>query len=450
MSESRLAQAWELLSRNRFDLALDYAQQARRAGADPAGCMQCASLSLSGMGRHDEAIDAAHEALRLDASSAMSHNALGYACYQKAAATRPTMRVLTAEGTDYARLCERAEQAYREALRIEPSDPLYHQMLGILHFERERMGEAEASLRAALAIDPHRPDCLTLLSGIYQRKGRHAEAHACAAQALRVDANDSSGHAALGWAEMTSGDRKRAVELFREALRLDPNDQYARLGLIESIKVGNTWLGLPYRSATRGIAAAGTAKGRAVFAIGWSVLVFALCLAVWIAAGSAMAGWALFFPLVLLGLFALVVSLFLHSLAEWLQTGCNVLLLPHPLGRRALLASQRCVALELFGYPLTLVLAVVLKIQADLHGGGWSVASSWALGSVVLVAPVALWAAALTTRWVWWAGAFAAGSVAVFVLAMLGVDPMSALRSEGVGFGLVIAGVVACYLVPER
>jgi tetratricopeptide (TPR) repeat protein len=46
-------------------------------------------------------------------------------------------------------------------------------------------------------------------------------------------------HAHQGWALLNAGDRVKALEHYREAMRLDPNNEFARMGIVETLKARN-------------------------------------------------------------------------------------------------------------------------------------------------------------------------------------------------------------------
>jgi tetratricopeptide (TPR) repeat protein len=66
--------------------------------------------------------------------------------------------------------------------------------------------------------------------------GRKKEAGATIEAALAKDPDNAVTHANQGWALLERGDHRKALEHFREALRLDPELDWARAGIVESLK----------------------------------------------------------------------------------------------------------------------------------------------------------------------------------------------------------------------
>jgi tetratricopeptide (TPR) repeat protein len=134
-----------------------------------------------------------------------------------------------------------ALKAIEEALALDPEDADYQHVLGQLRF---RQGQLHAALRAAeagLQADPTHVDCLGLRARCLARLGRRAEASADLDEALRHSPSDAGTHADLGWVALERGRAKEAAGHFREALRLNPTSDYAREGLVSSLKA-RFWL----------------------------------------------------------------------------------------------------------------------------------------------------------------------------------------------------------------
>lgn len=448
----RLRQAWQLYQLSRYDQALTSAQQAHGAGADPVECAQLVSLSLTQLGRFDHAIDAAKQALRAAPDVAFNHHVIGYAFYRQAVSMRPTAHWQLREDTVYARSLAMAERAYREAMRIEPAEALFHETLGFVLWEKDDNDAAERVLLEALRLDPNRPDCFRLLSEMCRSAGRYEEAHRHALQALSLDADRAGSHASLGWARLMHGDAASALGIFQESMRLNPNDDYARQGMIEALKVQNRFVRLPYRLLTRVTDLSNSARWRRTTVILWPIIalaVFVLVLVIQRDVGQAVAG---LFAGVVIGGFVVMLGMWLPWMSWYLLSVCNAVLIPHPLGRHALTASQRCSAVASIAYPLPVIgaLLLYLALGGDTMPRWGATLVNWVVGSALLAAPLALWAAALTTRWALPAGIIAGLSAGLYVLAMLGVFPFVELRDTPWPHALLAAGFFGCLLIPSR
>lgn len=447
-----LAKAWNLYEADRYELALQAAADALGSEPDAFEPRQLMSLCLSQLKRFDEAIRVAQEALLAGPDEAFSHHVLGHAWYRMARATDHGLPSVLKEAGVRGEPIDRAIAAYREAIRIEPTNAYYHEMLGFVLFQGDHEAQAEESVREALRLDPQRAESFSLLANICRSTRRYKQAHHYALQSLAVDADLSGSHASLGWAKLMHGDAKESLDLFREAMRLDPNDRYARQGLVEGLKVQHAVVRLPYR-VLHWVTdlSLSDAWGRICVGI---VIGFALLLAVvgWLInrdADQALTG----------GVMGLVIGVFLffalrmlpvYSMA--LLTMCNVVLLWFPMGRHALTPWQRYRAAALCGYVLPIVAMIVLLIVSGLSGGSPTIEfiAEWVVGLTLLAGPLSAWAAALTTRWVVPAGIIAAGSVLVYLLVLLGVPGLAPLREEPVPQVLLLVGVVWGLVVPSR
>ncbi|GAB2957723.1 hypothetical protein GCM10027048_25470 [Hymenobacter coalescens] len=134
-----------------------------------------------------------------------------------------------------------ALEAIEEALALDPEEAIYHHVLGLIRFQQ---GQLQAALRAAeagLAADPANVDCLGLRARCLSRLGRRDEAEANFDEALRQSPTDAGTYADLGWVALERGRAKDATGHFQEALRLSPTMEYAREGLVASLKA-RYWL----------------------------------------------------------------------------------------------------------------------------------------------------------------------------------------------------------------
>jgi len=171
--------------------------------------------ALTGVGRHQDAVEACHRALALDPGLAMAQSNLGVALR---ALGRPTLAIA----------------AFRAAIAMQPQRVEAYSNLGVLLTEQGRRAEAVQVLREVLAI---RPD--------------YAEAHYNLAGAVAVVADPASLEAALasydsaialrpGYAEAHAnradilrhlGRREESEAAYRAALSLAPDAAQAHYGL---------------------------------------------------------------------------------------------------------------------------------------------------------------------------------------------------------------------------
>lgn len=447
-----LARAWKLYESSRYELAIESAMQALAHDPDAAEPRQVASLCLTRLKRFDEAERFAKEALMVESDEAYAHHVLGFACYFRAVAIDESLPQALKESGTQSRAIDTAAGAYREAIRIEPGNAFYHEMLGFVLFHDDKDEQAEASAREAIRLDPNRSESFSLLADICRSTRRYKEAHHYALRSLAADANRSGSHAALGWAKLMHGDAKESLGLFREAMRLDPNDPYARRGLAESLKVQHAFIRLPYR-ALNWLTDLSMTRAWGWYCVG-IVAVFCLFL---VASGQfANPDIGQLLPgllvSVFIGLFMFFVLRFFPVYAMSLLVMCNVVLLLYPMGRHALTPWQRYRAVALAGYILPVAAMILMVVVSGMMGKSPALehAAQWVVALVILAGPLGAWAAALTTRWAWPTGIIAGVFVLGYLWALVGLPGASQLRADTVPQVALLVGIVWGLIVPSR
>lgn len=163
-----------------------------------------------------------------------------------------------------------AEQEAGLAVTNDPELPLGHYAMAATTFERNRDDEAREAIGVAISLDQLNPDYHALLAQIYLRKSlwrmalnaandglihdpRHSacinarstalvqlgERDAAAVtmkDALANDPEDAWLHANQGWALLHESKARQSMDHFREALRIDPTNEWAKSGIVESLK----------------------------------------------------------------------------------------------------------------------------------------------------------------------------------------------------------------------
>ncbi|MDQ3011445.1 MAG: tetratricopeptide repeat protein, partial [Acidobacteriota bacterium] len=107
---------------------------------------------------------------------------------------------------------DRAEQAYKRAIALNPNHPDAHQWCAYLYASQERFDEAFRKLRDAQALDPLSLAMTANTSELLFRAGRYQEAIANAEKALEMDPTFAK---ALYWRTMSwivTGKIKEAIE----------------------------------------------------------------------------------------------------------------------------------------------------------------------------------------------------------------------------------------------
>lgn len=157
---------------------------------------------------------------------------------QAAAAAGPARaRTLLTIGSEHARRGDlaRAEEAFRQALRVEPGNPVAERNLGVIAQARGDLAGAERHLRAAVALAPGVKESWTYLAGLLLEEGRPAEAEAAARHALQIDPEHAPALVGLAAVRLGEGDAEAARRLLERAAAADPALAQARRGLVDAL-----------------------------------------------------------------------------------------------------------------------------------------------------------------------------------------------------------------------
>ncbi len=162
-------------------------------------------FALRELGRYDEAVEALKAASNSQRDYAQAWNALGITY-------------------DLMRSSEEAEEAYMEALRINPSSPKYLNNLGFSHFSRGKYSLAVELYQKALASDPHNVQIHNNLGFAYGMLGRYPEAISEFKQAGREEVVYNN----LGFLYYMLGLNDEAKIMYAKALEINPQFRKAR------------------------------------------------------------------------------------------------------------------------------------------------------------------------------------------------------------------------------
>lgn len=217
-----------LFDQGRFDLAERSLRDALAEDHTDATAHALLALCLSELRRRDEASAEAEAAVGLAPDEAFPHYALAHVRYDR---------------NDFAG----ARRALDESIRLDPDNPSQFALSAQLFAQEARWADALAAAEEGLAIDPEHTGCTNLRVLALRQLGRAAEAATALGSALARAPEDAATHANQGWAYLQAGDQPRALEHFREALRLDPNSEWARSGIVETLKARHALYGMMLR-----------------------------------------------------------------------------------------------------------------------------------------------------------------------------------------------------------
>jgi len=120
-----------------------------------------------------------------------------------------------------------AENAYREAIRLNPANADAHCGLGVVLYDTGRHAEAEAAWREAIRLNPANVDAHNRLGGVLHDALRYAEAEAAWREAIRLNPANADAHNNLGVVLHDTRRDPEAEAAWREAIRLNPAHSWA-------------------------------------------------------------------------------------------------------------------------------------------------------------------------------------------------------------------------------
>lgn len=200
-----------------FDDAERHLRQVIEEDPYDATAMSVLAACLSEMGRLDEAEQAASRAVELEPLLPYPHWVRGMILVER----RRYAEAVTSAG---------------EALRLDPDDPDHRALMAQCHAARERWSEALAEAEAGLRLYPHHDGCSNLRALALRQLGRATEASRAFAEAAEANPLNAFAAAGKGWGDLAVGRVAEADSAFRDALLFDPASEWAREGLLATIK----------------------------------------------------------------------------------------------------------------------------------------------------------------------------------------------------------------------
>jgi Tfp pilus assembly protein PilF len=334
MTSQRLTRGLLLFEQGRYEQAERELRGALAEDVENATAHRLLALCLLNREQYDDAQRECRMAIHLEPLDADNHLAMGALLIERGR-------------LDDARLC------IDEALRLDPAEVHGHALSARVHLEKSRWAEALASAEHGLRLDPENVDCVNLRAQALVKLGRRAEAGLTLDSALRRDPEDASTHANLGWTLLESGEPRRAMEHFREALRLEPGNDWARSGIIESMKARNILY--------RGLLSWFFWLSRFSPQTQWVILIGMFL------GQQAIARWAAASPGLAPVLYTVLIGMLLFAISTWLASPLfNLVLWTDRFGRYALSDDERRGASTVALFLLSaLALAVTGLFTAD-------------------------------------------------------------------------------------
>jgi serine/threonine protein kinase/tetratricopeptide (TPR) repeat protein len=177
------------------------------------------SRCLAHLGKRDEALRLAEEAVKLAPGDARSHKTLGF--------------VLGTLGE-----VDRAAAAYREALRIAGDDSGTWEDLGFLLTDASRQEDAFQAFEEARRCNPESPNAILGTALVLARQDRFGEVAGWIEEARKLDPRSLVLHNVLGLALGYQGKVDEALAEFRKVVEIDPSASagWSNIGWMANMK----------------------------------------------------------------------------------------------------------------------------------------------------------------------------------------------------------------------
>ncbi len=129
---------------------------------------------------------------------------------------------------------QRAERAFRESFRLDPSYVRGIANLGVLYFERGETDKGEAFLRQALAVNPRLPEVHNNLGVLYRSRERYERAIASFRTAISVEPRYQEAYFNLAESYVAAGNITGAIDTYLKLISREPQESrvYSDLGAL--------------------------------------------------------------------------------------------------------------------------------------------------------------------------------------------------------------------------
>jgi tetratricopeptide (TPR) repeat protein len=199
-------------------------------------------IAFHNLGRHEEALVALEQAIRLNPNEAGAYNEKAFVlqdlrrheealvALEQAIRLAPHFaRAYYNKGNALRKLGrpEEALAAYEQAIRLDPNDASASCNKGYALYDLERYEEALVSFEQAIRLDPNSPDVHIGKGAVLRQRGRLEEALVFFEQAAHLDPTYAVAAYNKGRILQDLGRHEEALVAYEQAIRLDPNDANA-------------------------------------------------------------------------------------------------------------------------------------------------------------------------------------------------------------------------------
>jgi Flp pilus assembly protein TadD len=122
-----------------------------------------------------------------------------------------------------------ALELLKQALEKNPKNAFAFSQQAKIYFSMRQVEQARDAIAQALAIQPFQPDFLYVAGVIAAQEGKQEEALAAFEKATQMNPKEADAYFEIGKIRLQQGDRVAALVAFRQAVALDPNEpEYLR------------------------------------------------------------------------------------------------------------------------------------------------------------------------------------------------------------------------------
>ncbi|HQR09625.1 MAG TPA: hypothetical protein PLN21_22575 [Gemmatales bacterium] len=223
--ETNLQRAWQLYRFRRYAMALEETVKFLGQYPENAEAFCLAALIHGKEKRQRQAIEAAEAAIRYMPDWSYPHYVYALVAY-------------------WFNKYDLALKSLAEALRIQPTDPDFYELLSAIHAVKGHLNTSLKMAETGLAYDAEHIGCLFRLGAALFDLNRKNEAESVFRKILTIEPEHASAQGYVGHFLVLEGKQNEALPLLRSALKDNPEWSLAQVAWKEAIRGRYRWYGM--------------------------------------------------------------------------------------------------------------------------------------------------------------------------------------------------------------